>query len=492
MQGNINRKHVDMHGTKKAMEDMGGVWRHITIKYNKGAFKVLVDDFQAINVPRVVFKPTMISIGVQTSMYKDFIRGIKNIRINGLSVTSTDTDPDTDTNTETDSDEEADTEADTGSDTDEDTTDDSDANNEEDNLPDSDTESDPNNDTGTDTDEEVEVDVDSGSGTDTNTDAVTNVQVSTLAGSVEGFADGAGTSAKFYFPHALATDAQGNVYVQDVWDHKIRKITPNGAVSTFAGSSEGYENGSGNSSKFNNPYGIAVDAKGNVYVADLGNNKIRKITSNGTVSTLAGSSSGYTNSSGSSAKFNNPYGVAVDAQGNIYVSDMGNHVIRKISPDESVSTLAGSTKGFADGSGTSAKFNTPSGIAVDTQGNVYVADAANHKIRKITPNGTVSTLAGSSSGFLDATGTNAKFDNPNGITVDTLGNVYVADNYNNKIRKITPIGEVSTLVGTDDGFADGSKNTAKFNFPFGIAVDKDGNLFVADTGNHKIRKITQN
>jgi sugar lactone lactonase YvrE len=318
------------------------------------------------------------------------------------------------------------------------------------------------------------------------------VQVSTLAGSTEGFSDGQGFSAKFYFPHALATDSQGNVYVQDNWDHKIRKVTPNGAVNTFAGSSEGYANGSGSSAMFDLPYGLAIDKQGNVYVADSGNNKIRKITPNGEVSTIAGSSKGFANGSGSSAKFNNPYGLAIDEQDNLYVSDMGNHKIRKITSNGVVSTLAGSTIGFSNGSSSSAKFNNPSGVAVDGQGNVYVADFVNHKIRKINPNGEVTTLAGSSKGFIDASGTNAKFNYPNGITIDAQGTLYVADNGNHKIRKITSEGMVSTLVGMNSGFADGSKNQAKFSSPYGMAVDEQGNLYVADTGNHKIRKITQN
>jgi len=208
-------------------------------------------------------------------------------------------------------------------------------------------------------------------------------------------------------------DGSGNVYVGDEVNHKIRKITSAGVVTTLAGSgSSGSADGTGTLASFNNPYGVAVDLSGNVYVADKGNFLIRKITSGGVVTTLAGSgSSGSANGTGTAASFNYPFGVAVDGSGNVYVGDYENHLIRKITSAGEVTTLAGSgSSGSANGTGTAASFSSPYDVAVDGSGNVYVADYYNHLIRKITSDGVVTTLAGSgSSGSANGTGTAASF-----------------------------------------------------------------------------------
>jgi sugar lactone lactonase YvrE len=266
-------------------------------------------------------------------------------------------------------------------------------------------------------------------------------------------------------------------------------------VSTLAGSGTlGFANGSGTAATFNYPIGVAVDSGGNVYVADKNNHRIRKITPAGVVSTFAGSGTeGFLNGTGTAAQFNHPIGVAVDSEGNVYVADTYNHRIRKITPQGVVSTFAGNgTEGFADGTGTAAQFYNPAGVAVDGAGNVYVADTYNHRIRKITPQGEVSTLAGSGTeGFADGTGTAAQFRGPIGVAVDGEGNVYVADESNHRIRKITPAGEVSTFAGSGtEGFLNGTGTTAQFNHPSGVALDSDGNVYVADESNHRIRKIT--
>ena len=314
--------------------------------------------------------------------------------------------------------------------------------------------------------------------------ALINNQVATLAG---------GTF--FNSPTGVAVDAAGNVYVAEPASHYIRKITPAGVVSTLAGSgTAGSSDGTGSAASFYNPTGVAVDAAGNVYVADQYNNKIRKITPAGVVSTLAGSVTGIAgsaNGTGSAASFNNPTGVAVDAAGNVYVADQNNHKICKITPAGVVSTLAGSgTGGSSEGTGSAASFYYPSGVAVDAAGNVYVADYFNNKIRKITPAGVVSTLAGSTAGSADGSGSLASFFYPYGVAVDAAGNVYVADYFNNKIRKITPAGLVSTFAGTDvQGSSDGGPTTASFYGITGVAVDAAGNVYAADQGNNKIRKI---
>jgi serine/threonine protein kinase, bacterial len=320
------------------------------------------------------------------------------------------------------------------------------------------------------------------------------VTVYTLSGSgTEGSADGAGTAASFYNPIGVALDAAVNIYVADVGNYKIRKITPAGAVSTLAGSgTAGSTNGIGTAASFYYINGIALDATGNVYVADQYNYQIRKITPAGVVSTLAGTGDGSADGTGAAASFNQPSGVALDAAGNIYVADLGNYKIRKITPAGVVSTLAGSgTAGSINGAGAAASFMGPIGLAIDAAGNVYVADADN-KIRKITPAGVVSTIAGSGTqGSADGTGAAASFKGPAGVALDAAGNVYVADAYNNKIRKITPAGVVSTIAGSGTiGSDDGTGATATFARPFGLALDAAGNVYIADRNNNKIRKIT--
>ncbi|CAN5504752.1 hypothetical protein BH10ACT2_BH10ACT2_10610 [soil metagenome] len=303
--------------------------------------------------------------------------------------------------------------------------------------------------------------------------------VTTLAGTGDPGADD-GALAEFLYPFGVAVDAAGNVYVADTDNERIRKITPAGIVTTLAGSTSGTaDDPVGTSAQFNKPYGVAVDSDGNVYVADKNNNRIRKITPAGAVTTLAGSgTSGTADGTGTAAEFNKPLGVAVDAAGNVYVADTNNGLIRRITPSGIVTTLAG--------------VNQPYGVAVDLAGNVYVADHDNHNIRKITPAGAVTTLAGSTTGiadWADATGTDARFDSPAGVAVDATGNVYVADFGNHRIRKITPAGVVTTIAGSTSGYLDGQGAAAQFAFPTGVAVDAAGNLYVVDYNNSRVRKI---
>lgn len=340
-----------------------------------------------------------------------------------------------------------------------------------------------------------------GAGSDSRSVKVAARGLDLLAGNADGpgTVDGVGAAARFNGPSGVAMDAAGNVYVADVWNHIVRKITPGGAVSTLAGTAgvSGSVDGTGASARFYAPMGVAVDAAGNVLVADTYNSTIRKITSGGVVSTLAGTAgaAGSADGVGAAARFTAPFGVAVDAVGNVYVTDTRNHTIRKITSGGVVSTLAGwpGVSGSTDGTGSAARFSTPTGVAADVAGNLFVADALNYTIRKITPGGAVSTLAGTAgvSGSADGVGASAKFGEPDGVAVDAAGNVFVGDYDSCMIRKITPGGAVSTVAGNGGwGSSDGTGPAAMFMHPRGVALDAAGNVVVADSGNHTIRRIT--
>jgi sugar lactone lactonase YvrE len=333
-------------------------------------------------------------------------------------------------------------------------------------------------------------------GTGPNFNFIRTITVSSLAGGgTNGFADGIGAAAKFAQPIGIASDNQGNIYVGDAQNNRVRKVQSPGNVSTLAGSGvAGFADGNGASAKLNNPIGVTADAQGNVYVADCFNSRIRKITAAGVVSTLAVTgTSGFADGNGAAAQFSFPFGIVADVRGNLYVSDDSNNRILKITAAGVVSTLAGTgTAGFADGAGAAARFSRPTGITIDTPGNLYVTDQQNNCIRKITPAGVVSTLAGGAAGgFADGTAGAAAFNLPVGIVISPDGNLYVADILNHRIRQVTLAGVVTTLAGIGvGGFADGSGVNAQFNQPAGIAVDAQGNLYVADNLNNRIRKIT--
>lgn len=309
-----------------------------------------------------------------------------------------------------------------------------------------------------------------------------------IAGSV----DGPLAIARLKSPEGVTMDAAGNLIITDRGNNRIRKISTAGIVSPIAGANTaGFVNGAAAAARFRLPWRSAVDAAGNIFVADRDNHSIRKITPEGVVSTIAGTgTAGFADGDKNTAQFNQPLGVAVDATGNIYVADNLNHRIRKISPEGVVSTLAGDgTAAFADGTGTAAKFKNPSGLAVDGEGNILVADRLNHRIRKITPGGAVTTLAGDgASGYKDGEAGAARFADPYGITADGNGNIIIADLNNNKIRKLAG-NVVSTIAGTSKGFLDGPGTSAQLNSPTDVCVDADGNIYVADLGNNMIRKI---
>ena len=329
-----------------------------------------------------------------------------------------------------------------------------------------------------------------------NTGAVTTLAGTTLGA---GSADGSGSAARFHYPIGVAVDASGTAYVADQSNHVIRRITAAGVVSTLAGTalSKGSADGTGAAARFSYPYGVAVDAGGVVFVSDQYNHTIRKITPAGVVTTFAGlpGQLGSADGAGTAARFRSPAGVALDAAGNLYVADQGNHTIRKITAAGMVTTLAGQAlQAGSDSTSVGAHFEKPAGVAVDAAGNVYVADQENRTIRKITPAGVVGRLAGQVgvSGRRDTTVARfARFNFPTGIAIDASGTLYVADRFNHTIRVIAPSGRVTTLAGNPlgAGSADGTGSAARFNCPMGVAVDATGAVYVTDQTNHTVRVI---
>jgi len=318
-----------------------------------------------------------------------------------------------------------------------------------------------------------------------NCSMTNNGVVTTFAGSTWGYVDGTGGAAQFSAPTGVAIDSSNNVFIADNNNHLIRKITPAGVVTTFAGqTTRGYTDGTGTAAQFYYPSGIAIDTSGNLYVTEPNHNMVRKITPAGVVTTLAGSlTSGATDGTGTAARFNGPDGIDVDTSGNVYVADTNNNCIRKITSAGVVTTFAGSTTtGNLDGTGTAAQFRAPIGIAVDISGNVYVADASNYRIRKITSAGVVTTFAGSTQGTADGTGTAAQFTQLRGLTVDPTGTIYATDG--SRIRKITSTGVVTTA-----GYAEGTGTAAQFDWPYEVASDGSGVLYVAEANNTRIRKV---
>jgi len=344
--------------------------------------------------------------------------------------------------------------------------------------------------------------------------------ISTVAGNgTEGFNGDGGpaTSAQLFYPDSVAVDAAGNLFIGDSLNNRIRKVTPDGAISTAAGkeiSGVSGDGGPATSAQLDHPLGVAVDAAGNLFIADYSNNRVREVTPDGLISTAAGNGAqGFSGDGGSatSAQLNKPRGVAVDAVGNLFIADTGNNRIRKVTPDGVISTVAGiGTDGFSGDGGpaTSAQLGNPLGVAIDAAGNLLISASSStgdrtrpwrgDRIRKVTPDGVISTVAGKEiSGFSGDGGpaTSAGLSVPESMAVDAVGNLFIADTGNNRIRKVTREGVISTVagngyVGSDSNGDGGPATSAQFAGPSGVAVDTVGNLFIADAGYCRVRKVT--
>ena len=304
--------------------------------------------------------------------------------------------------------------------------------------------------------------------------------VTTWAGEgSSGWSDSATTSARFDMPVGVAVDRQGQVYVADSGNNCVRMILTDGTVQTLAGSqTAGREDGSLLMARFDDPTGLALDTDGTLYVADTHNNAIRKITPTGYVSTFVSLSS--------------PTGLVLDASHDLYVAETGRNAIDRISPDGTMQLFAGSeASGSTDGALNTARFDRPMGLAIDASGALYVADSGNNCI-KVIRNGQVSTLAGLATvpGYRDGKGSAAMFDDPMGIAVTSFGEVFVADTGNQCLRAIDRLGNVTTIAGSVTGDSDGVGSAALFDSPQGLALDPSGDLFVGDTLNHCIRKVS--
>lgn len=327
-----------------------------------------------------------------------------------------------------------------------------------------------------------------------------HVVVSSAAGSLASRSVSVAVNPAF-FPHpsGVAVTVGGVLFVADASLHTVQRVSTAARVGLLAGGSgmTGAADGIGSAARFNQPGGLAVDAAGTVFVSDTANALIRKIAADGTVTTLAGSSSlrGNTDGTGAAATFGAPSGLALDAAGNLFVADASNHTIRKVTPAGVVTTFVGAAglSGTADGTGTQARFNTPTGVALDAAGNLYVADSLNGTVRRITPGGAVTTHAGvpGVAGATDGAATVALFNRPLAVAADSAGNIFVADTGNSTIRKIAVSGAVKTWAGLPGigGLRDGAGATALFNQPSALVRQVDGTLWVADPGNAALRRI---
>jgi hypothetical protein len=314
---------------------------------------------------------------------------------------------------------------------------------------------------------------------------------------------GASTSAQVSLPRGLGVDSSGSVYIAEYLGHVLRKVDSSGNISTIAGTGTGGYNGDGGlavNAQLKNPHDVMADGSGNVYIADRGNHRIRMIDSSGNISTIAGTgTAGYNGDGGlaTSAQLNNPSGLGMDTSGNIYIADASNDRIRKIDSSGNISTVAGTgVGGFSGDTGpaTSAQLDTPQGLKVNNAGEIFIADASNHRVRKVGTSGNITTIAGTGTPGLSGDGgpgTSADLKYPVSIELGPSGGIYVADALNYRIRLIDGSGDITTVAGTTQGFSGdgGPATSAQMDEVYGVTTGTDGTLYIADTGNNRVRAV---
>ena len=331
--------------------------------------------------------------------------------------------------------------------------------------------------------------------------------ITTVAGNgSRGFAGdgGAATAAQIDRPSGVAVDGSGNLYIADTENYRVRRVDPAGTITTVAGSGQwgyGGDGGPATAAQLAFPRDVAVDATGSLYIADLGNRRVRKVDQSGRIATVAGSGNGRYGGDGGqsvSARLREPLAVAVDTAGNLYIADSGNHRVRRVDAAGTITTVAGTgvwNYGGDGGPATAAQLAIPDGVAVDTAGNLYIADWANHRVRRVDAAGTITTVAGTGvEGYSGDGGpaTVAQLAFPRGVAVDAAGNLYVADIGNHRVRRVDAAGTITTVAGTGDrGYSGdgGPTAAARLAAPWGVAVDAAGNLYIADIGSHRVRRV---
>ncbi|MEW2513814.1 NHL repeat-containing protein [Streptomyces sp. NPDC046870] len=315
---------------------------------------------------------------------------------------------------------------------------------------------------------------------------------------------GPAVGTKLYYPYGTAVDGEGNLYIADSHNHRVRKVTPNGNITTVAGNGQpGFvsDGGPAVATKLHHPHGVAVDRQGNLYIADSHNHRVRKVTPNGNITTVAGNGQpGFVSDGGPAVatKLHYPLGVAVDREGNLYIGDAHNHRVRKVTPNGNITTVAGNGQpGFVSDGGpaVATKLHYPWGLAVDEEGNLYIADRYNHRVRKVTPHNVITTVAGNGVAGYVADGGPAvatSLHYPAGVAVDREGNLYIGDGHNHRVRKVTPHNIITTAAGNGVAgyLADGGPAVGeKLYYPYSVAVAPSGDLYIGDSHNHRVRKV---